>query len=305
MYRVVKSCGDTVAVPRLLFSKLRQNGGADKEARFCVALYLLQAGEGEPQQVAKDLGLPQKSVEAALNYWEGAGLLCQDAEPVQENAPLETKRRKLTTREAVSAASEDKNLAVMLSEVQRLFGAVVGESDMNLFVTLYQQDGFAADMILMAAAVAAANKAKKARYVEKVLFSWREAGITDSAAADSYLKLQAEREQREDALAAVMGLAAGSFSLADRKKIAVWFEDYGYGMDMVEAARLVAGDKRSDVKYINGILKQWHGKGYRTPREVQQSGENRNLRVGRHAPQNGSDVLQAAGHAPLRRREQP
>lgn len=302
MYKAVKPNGDSIAVPQLLFSKLTAQGSDD--ARFRVALWLLGQGEGEAAQIASALRLPHKKVEAALHYWEGAGLIEQDA--AQPEMPAPVKRHKMTTKEVVAAGARDETLGWLLDELQRAFGMVIGEGDINLFVTLYKQDGFSPDMILMAAAEAAANGAKKARYVEKVLFSWRAAGIHDAAAADKLLRLQAKRQQQAKTVARLMGLEGDPFTLADKKKIAVWFEEYGYGKEMIEAARLVAGDKRNDVKYLAGILKNWHAKAYRTPRDVQQNGEGQNLRSIREDAPPQQDVLrQTVDYVPMQKRGAP
>lgn len=299
MYRVSENCGDAVAVPQLLFSKLAAAGADD--GRFRVALQLLHAGGGDAETLSAALRMPRTKVEAALHYWEGAGLIEREGAVAEPAAPA--RRPAMTTRQVVAAGAADPTLGWLLEELQRLFGAVLGQSDANLFVTLYKQDGFDADLVLLAATVAKREGAqRKAGYTQKVLFSWREAGITNSAMADRYLKLLDERQGREKQLALMMGLEWDPFTRADKKKIAVWFEEYGYGFDMVDAARLTAGDKRNSVAYLAGVLKKWYGKGYRTVREVQQGDENKNLRVFREDA-GGEDLLQSAAHyVPMKKR---
>ena len=299
MYRPVKTLGDTLPVPQLLFSKLTIPGSDD--GRFRVALYLLSTGGGEVAGVAAALGMTRAKVEAALNYWEGAGLLQQDA-AVQEPIPLPKRRR--TTREMMSVCKDDPMLGAMTDELQRLFGAVIGENDMNIFVSLYVQDSYTADMILLAASEAVVNGAKRARYVEKILSTWRQAGINDCSAADAWLKLQAERAQRETALAKSMGYPGDDpFTFADKKKIAQWFEDFGYDHEMIGMAQLAAGDKGKEPKYLHAILKKWHAKGHRTPRDVQQSGEGSNLRATRQSPESmGGNLMNAVDYVPLKKR---
>lgn len=304
MYRPVKSFGDTIAVPQLLFSKLTAPGSDD--GRFRVFLYLLSCGEGDAAELSKALHMRREDVAAALNYWEGAGLLMRDPEAAAPDVAALQKRKKMTTREVVQAGKKDPTLGFLLDELQRLFGAVIGESDVNLFVTLYVQDGYPADLILLAASEAAANDAKRARYVEKILGTWRQAGIHDCAAADRHLKLHAERTRREKELARRMGLqGADPFTYADKKKIATWFEDYAYDYEMIDTARMAAGDKASDVKYLHGVLKKWHGQGHQTARDVTMSGESANMRAMRNtvATASADDILMNGGdYVPMKKR---
>lgn len=304
MYRLADNLGDSVAVPQLLFSRLEAAGGG--EGRFRVALYLVQHRQATAAAIARALHLKKEEVDAALSYWEGAGLLEGRAvlPPVQEAAP--EKRPRMTTAQVVQAGRENATLGRLLDELQRLYGAVIGESDINLYATLYTQDGFAPEMILMAGCLAVKNNARRARYVEKVLQNWQANGINDAAAADAHMKLLEQREENERLLAGAMGLQGDPFTLADKKKIALWFEDYGYGMEMIEAARRVAGEKRNDVKYLAGILKQWQAKGYRTVRQVNSGDENHNLRNFRQTPAAGKNPMnEAARYTPMKKRSSP
>ena len=90
MFRPAKSCGDSIAVPQLLFSRLTAQGSDD--GRFRVALYVLAEGAADATGVARALRLPQDKVDSALNYWEGAGLLERDA-PEAEMLPPPAPRK--------------------------------------------------------------------------------------------------------------------------------------------------------------------------------------------------------------------
>ncbi len=308
MYKPVKVAGDSVAVPQLVFAKLGVVGGTGdkKEGLFQVALYVLQAQGASADDVAKALRMPKAKAEAALNYWEGAGLIYQEEPPMMEDvAGFEPKKRKkLTTKEVVQASDENKNLRVMIDELQRLFGMVIGQSDINAYVSLCVQDKFSMDLVLLAASEALANGAKNAKYVEKILNTWKDNGINNAADADSFLKLQSQRMLRLEALAKHLGMSAEAFSLADKKKVAIWFEEYEYGYDMIDAARLVAGDKSDDIRYINGILKRWKTKGYEKPQDLSQRGEARNVRISRKEVPNKKDMLGTVlDYVPMKRGE--
>ena len=62
-------------------------------------------------------------------------------------------------------------------------------------------------------------------------------------------------------------LSDAKFTKADSRAIADWYESYGYGPDMIAEAAAYAGEKKS-VKYVNGILRAWYTKGYKTVRDV-------------------------------------
>lgn len=303
MYRVTQNSGDTVAVPHLVIARLADYD-AD-EARFRVALHMLAGAGGTAESVAAALNLDIVKAASALAYWEGAGLLERSAAPAAAAEPKTALRKRLSAREVVQAGAQDPTLGMLVQEMQRVFGGVVSESDSCVFATLYMEDGFAADLILMCASYCASMGKVNSRYIEKVLFSWRREGITDCCTADMYLKQLALREQQEQQVAEIFCMDKPVFTLAERRRIAEWFEDFGYGKEMIEAARLAAGDKKGEVKYIHAILKKWFSSGHKTPKDVQMSGsgQNHNLRVdGSRDISPQQDILQQGGYVPMRQR---
>ncbi|MFV0412667.1 MAG: DnaD domain protein, partial [Oscillospiraceae bacterium] len=300
MYKVLEANGDAVRVPQLVFAKLTAPGADDK--RFRVALYALTQPEVEARQAAEALHIKLNEAERALEYWEGAGLLerVETALPEVEMAP----RRRLTTAEVARAAGQDAVLPFLFSEIQRIFGGVVSQADYNVLSTLYLEDKIPADLILLGSAHSAAQGKASARYIEKLLLSWRREGIVTCQQADQYLQTLEQRRKREQEVAKLLGLPAETFTLAERRKIAAWYEEYGYGEKMIEAARLAAGDKQNDIGYLNGILRKWHGKGYAAVQDMQQAEGARNLRVqgSRAAIAPEDDILMnATGYVPLQR----
>ena len=276
MYKLVAGPGDAVGVPQVVFSKL--TAGRADTGRFRVALYVVQHGGAEPAQAARDLFLKESEVRRALEYWEGAGLL-QKVETLPADMAAMEPRRRLCTREVASAAQGNAALGGLVAEMQRIFGGVISQADVNIFTTLHVVDGFAVDFILLAAMHCAAEKKANARYIEKLLLGWRREGITNSVLADEYLRLLAQRRTREKQVAKMLGVGEEAFTLAERKKIAQWYEEYQYGKEMIEAARTAAGEQQGNVSYLAGILKKWQAKGYKTPKDVYKSGDNRNAQA--------------------------
>lgn len=275
MYQLINTNSEGVAVPRLVFTKLTAAGGND--ARFRVALYMVAAGEGEASAIAAELHIPVATVEQALQYWEGAGLLQKQQTPTIAYKPAP--RRRLTSVEAAAVGENDPVLTGLLQEIQLIFGGIVSQSDLNIFSTLYVTDKIPADLILLAASHFVSSGKTSARYIEKTLLAWRREGITDCAGADYYLQTLARRQRRENEVAALMGQMADGFTVSEKKRIAKWYEDYAFDLEMINYARLCAGAQQNNVKYVDAILRQWYNKGYHRPKDVQAAEGGSNAQV--------------------------
>ncbi|MFV0350705.1 MAG: DnaD domain protein [Oscillospiraceae bacterium] len=275
MYRVAAEQGDSIAVPQLVFARLLAPGN---EARFKVALYCLQKKEASADDVAEALRMKLPEAEKALEYWEGAGLL-EKQEDAQTVETVISPRRRLSTREVTTAASKDNRLGQMVQELQHLFGGVLSPSDICIVVTLYTADGIPAEMILLCASHIAGKGIFSARYLEKLALSWWRDGIRSAADVDDYLCQLAKQEKLEKQVAEKLNISAEGLTVAEKKHIIRWFNEYGFDMEMIQNAQAHAGQRGDDIKYISGILKKWYAKGYKAPKDVRQAGEGHNVRV--------------------------
>lgn len=291
MYKVVKANGDSVAVPRLVFAKLGAKG-AD-EARFRVALYLLEQGQAQVADIVRALRIVESQVRDALSFWEGAGLLEQTAEAAEPELPRVVPKREHLTQDEVNAAGvADPKVGFLVTEMQRILGGTLSPKDMIVYATLYQKDELPVEMILLVCKYFVGLGQRQARYHEQVLLNWKREGIADYAAADNHLRKLAKRERRYRDIAALLERQPESLSLAEKKRIDAWHEEFHYSREMLEAARHAAGERAGDILYLHSILKKWNSKGYRTKRDVMAAGENRNLRVqGGKAPKAAKSLM--------------
>lgn len=270
-YRLAKQAGDSVSVPQLVFAKLPQL----EDDWLRVALHVIATGDSDPSSIAHALRLKSaEKAKEALLYWKGAGLLeSAESGPLPEGDLGAAPRRRLTTVQVAAAAQQDPAVAALVQECQRLMGGVITQADTNILVSLYVEDGMPVDMILLGVAHFVSLGKRSARYIEKALQGWQREGITTGEAAERYLDLLAKRAGREAEVAKLFGLPDAKFTKAEQRAIAGWYEELGYGLDMIAEALATAGEKQ-DVRYVGGILRRWYTKGYRSVREVLEAGIN-------------------------------
>lgn len=273
MYQLSMEAGDFITVPQVVFSKLTTSA---EDFRFKVALYIVMKKQVDVQDITLALKITKKQAEKALEYWCGAGLI----EEVIHQAPsTEQKhiRKILSTSEVAKISCNDPKIGNMLEELQTLYGGLIGSKDINIFVTLYAVDKIEAGLILLAAGYCISRGYKSARYIQKVLFTWRDQGIENCADADAYLCLISKREGNEKEIAEILEISI-EFTLAERRRIAEWYEQFEYTKDMIIAAKNVAGDKSDNIGYIHSILKKWFARGIKTPQELEAVNTGHNIR---------------------------
>ena len=265
-YQLAPWSGESISVPQVVFNQLAR--GEENLTR--VALYILSTRSTDPVEITRVLRLKSTaSAQRALDFWYGAGLLerkDQSTAGPQPEAPIRPPR--LTSAEVAAISCTDPQVAVLVNECQKLLGMVINQNDTNILISLYHNDKIPVDTILYGITHALDEGHRSIRYVERILLRWKESGIVTGEDAERYLHLLEQRKKTQQQVSEVLGCPKKAFTLSERNIIASWFEEYHYDISMVQEAALYAEGK-NDVRYINGILKKWYAKGWRTPKDVQ------------------------------------
>ena len=103
------------------------------------------------------------------------------------------------------------------------------------------------------------------------LARWRSNGVETGEQAERYLALLEKRRQEEQEVAPLFGLKPEELTLAQKRSIYGWYEDWNYSLPMIREALVYAQDKNT-IRYVNGILRHWHSQGFTSPAQVQGSG---------------------------------
>ena len=261
IYKLSALGGDTVAVPRVLFSHLTRVDGDTVR----VALYVLDKNCTDPRTIARDLGL--RSIEAAnraLQYWSGAGLLEPDRGAPAAAVPEQKADVDL-------AVVNDPYVSVLCEEAQTAFGRALSRSDLQRLVELYLTDGWQPDVLLLCCAEVARQGRRTVGAVSRELIRWRDAGVETGEDAERYLRQVKQREEWCAEAALLFGVEPQTLTSWERRAIARWHEDWHFGADMIDEA-LLRADAHRTVRYVDGILRSWRSQGLTTVKAVRGKG---------------------------------
>lgn len=253
-YKLAPYNGDVLAVPQIVLTHLAQADGDTVRT----ALYVLQTGDTDPRTIARALGLT--SVEAArraLQYWAGAGLL-ENAKAAPPTVPAEVNAAKIDL-----ANLNDPYVSVLCEEAQTAFGKALSRSEMQRLVSLYLNEGWQPDVILLCCAEVARQGRRSVAAVARELARWREDGVESGEDAERYLRKVKQREDWCADAAAQFGIEPSALTRWERGAIARWHEEWGIGREMIDEALLRAGSKNT-IRYVDGILRAWRAQGITT-----------------------------------------
>lgn len=248
-------------VPMAVFDNLAFTG----ENNLKVILYVLQKGTVDPIDIANKLSITLSSVHSSLWFWADKGLiLCEE-----ENSDNKSEKKKnLTAQEILQISKTQPEVAVLVNQLQHIYGKALNERATNTFINLYLQESVPIEVILVLA-VHFAPTHKGPAYTAKVILNlFEKKGITTADKAEEYLRVMEKHNQRYECVCKIFGMDMDKLTSSEKTIIDAWYERLQMSEEMIRRAYYRAGSQ-AGIRYCNGILKSWAQKGYKTTDDIQ------------------------------------
>lgn len=272
---ILRSAALSVPVPEA--DKLIAAGDG---AAALLYLHMLRAGgKLDPEAAAKDLGFSQNDINRAVGALRGMGLL----EHAPEKLRPADEMPEYTAEEVVVRTSGDRQFKAVLAETQRIFGRMLSGNELKTLFGIYDHLGMPAEVILLLINHCVeqyrerngSGRLPTMRSIEKEAFVWANREIITFERAEEYLLRRAALKDSTGLARRMLGIADREPSATEKKYMENWLE-LGFSPEALEIAydRTVTNTGKLAWKYMDSIIKSWHGKGLHTPQEIQ-SGDGR------------------------------
>ena len=260
---------------------------------FKVLLCALCSDEAllDTKQLAERAGVTPTEAEDALLFWTSHGILAaspaegeetaqpavfmQPAEiPAVVPAPAEEKPEKtvpvkMTVRyspkDLAQRAAESAEVAALFEQVQKILGRPINNTETAGFLGIYEYFGFSVPSIMILTQFAHDMGKDRISYIETVARDWAANGITEYADIEREISRLTELGKTENRIKRLLCIE-GRLTQTQQELIAAW-EEWGFSDEMIALADEKCRDRKNktDLRYINGILKRWHDEGITTP----------------------------------------
>lgn len=264
-------------------------------------------GRGDAETCAADLG-GRVSVEDcadALRFWEQEGLVVrakgaqkemssEKAEAAADKLPAVTPILHKTvaavapktadkpapakkTAAPVSQRSRDAEFRFLLESAEMRLGKPLSHADQNRLLDLYDTAELPVEVILMAVAYAVKMDKPKLSYIQAVVRSWEEQGITTVDAADKHLCYLERTEQAWVQLEQWLDLSAVRPTVLQKTLAEKWLNEWSVSRELMLAAyeRCVEKTGKFQASYIDRVLESWRQDGLTTPDKVNAAAKSR------------------------------
>lgn len=270
-----------------------------------VYLYLLrhEAENVDVEMIADALNHTEADVNRALLYWRRAGVILEEALPVeavkaanrgaQESAlavapdDVQEAAPKLQAGavrppypvEKVNRLTKDEDFTQLLYIAQKYMNKVFTQRECEVFAYLY--DGLHMDCELLEYLVeyCVQNGHTSIRYIETVGLNWHEQGLHTVEEAKAY---SAAFTRDSFAVMKAFGLSDRKPGTSEKEMIEKWVKSYGFTKEVIIEAcnRTMDAIHNPSFKYADKILSEWVKAGVKSPSDIRVLDQKRRTQAG-------------------------
>ena len=169
---------------------------------------------------------------------------------------------------------ESEEIRSMFNEAQDVFGRTLGYDAQSSLLILHDHYALPAEVIVMLCNYARnIGKHDSLAYIVRIGISWAENGINTFETASNKISRMENADRHWSDLRRVTGLENPKPTVKQSEFLEIWINDYGFDTEMIAFAYDRAVEKKGTISfsYMNGILRKWHEKGFRTVEEIERA----------------------------------
>ena len=280
MYKLTYKNG-VINVPK---EAMEASGRADVKTLRVLLAIAAEPG-ADSARIANILDMNVSTVEKAVAFWQGAGILESDQDSETEakiSGPIDTGVPKPTivlSRTALPAYTAEEMAAILshrddisqvIKECQNVYQKVLSRHEINVILALMDYLELDGEYVLSLAAFCAMTGDKNLRKLQALAVQFTEEGISTPQQLHETLRRIELADSLEGEIRKLFGIGGRSFTKKEQEMIIRWSEEYGFGKDEIKKAfeQGVNSTGSASLFYTDAILKRWYEEGIRTPEAI-------------------------------------
>ncbi len=241
-------------------------------AQLKVLLFLMRFDKmaHDTASIASYCNIAPEDVDGAIDFWVKEKIFVKEQGKLRLVNAIKTVQTKELPRVQATIILEetDKSFQQMVAEIQRITGKSVSSMLISLFYNMTENLHFSEEMVLQLVAYCNSIDKFSYRYMETVAADWFDNGIDSFEKAEAHIGKLEYARSLENRLAKAFRIAT-AFSKKQREQIAAW-ATMGLGEELIIEAYDRCMDRKGQMSfaYMNKILEDWHQKGYRRAKDI-------------------------------------
>lgn len=241
-----------------------------------VLFYLIRnAGtSADLHTISSCVGVRPESAERSLANLSNLGLISQntgnEAKSIGDNTSRcnfkkshEIKYSRPSAADIAKRVEASKELYFMMQEAQVILGRPLSSGDSAVLITLHDNEGLPADVILMLLQYAVSVGKTNMRYISKIGVSWAECGIDNIQKAEKKIEELNNKNVAWRNFESIIGIDHRAPTETESEAVSRWINEWNFDERMIKEAydRCVNMNGKYVLKYMDSIIKRWNKEG--------------------------------------------
>ncbi|OPJ55424.1 DnaD domain protein [Alkalithermobacter paradoxus] len=250
------------------------------------------------QTLAKNLNIPLIDVLAAWDFWEEKGLIKKHIDPSKDDwnysveflnlkrlyvenmfKDSEPKKNKATADELFSI-NENPNISKMFNRLNEIISRPLVPNEKIQILDIMEKYNMSSDMIITAYSYAKEKKGvKSVKFVEGIIRNWYDAKIYTPKDLEEYFARRSERFGLYKMVFKELGFSREP-SVEEKRVMSSWIDELKFDDEIIlKACSKSKNTSTPSIAFIDGILKSWYRKGFKSLSDIESEALERNKNI--------------------------
>lgn len=257
-----------ILVPRDIISRIKDIGETELKVLLCICA----DKTFDTAELSKRLGINEDSVESALAFWRGTGII-----QVNEAAGKDLGSISLThtydSQTLNEALTEKKAFKDIKNNIEGLLGKILNKNDLSLLYNLYDFMGLSADYICCVAQYSINRGKANLKYIVQTCLNLYDSGILTYETLEQYFKERQKIESAQSRFISMCGFGGRMLSTKEKTYLTRWFDELDMPYELVVHAyeKMIDTIGKISFPYMGKMIDEWAAKSYTTVAEAEQA----------------------------------
>lgn len=272
--------GDTLLPDLFILNNMPSLNEIDLKL-YIYMLFLSKLGkEMDKSELAKNLNTTEQEITFAIERLQGEDLITKttagynivDLKDIEINKSyipkVEPKKNKAQTEK------ERKRMAAASAINESFFQGVMSLSWYTDIGSMFDNYSFSEEVMIALFHYCQERKALNKKYVHAVAETWYKGGVKTFEDLEEFLENFDKIQKIKQKISKSLRLNR-NFTKYEEQYIDSWIKDFEYDFTIIEEAlKLTVSKPNPTLNYVNGILSNWHKKGYKTVKDIEKEKMN-------------------------------
>lgn len=168
----------------------------------------------------------------------------------------------------VQSELEKKRIAAAEAINESFFQGIMSLGWYTDISTLFKNYSFSGEVMIALFQYCQERKALNKKYVYAVAQNWYNGGVKTFEQLEEFLEDYEEIQKIKQKIVKSLRLNR-SLTKYEEQYVNTWIKDYGYTFEIIEEAlKRTVTIANPSISYVNGIITNWHKKGYKTVEDI-------------------------------------